>query len=215
MHQPLPHHPRSVLEPSLNTVSRKALVEGIRAVDSQLNGVCDRAGNDEVKRGILLMLFGGVPKTTMEGTSLRGDVNVCIVGDPSTAKSQFLKYVTQQVSSYCTDHPLNVGLEVLTRRSVSLNGNLNLCVYRHVEEFSPRAVYTSGKASSAAGLTAAVVRDEESHEFVIEAGALMLADNVSVRSHKGQRRTLSSVFAGIDSSVFVCLFFPFLGRVLH
>ena len=49
-----------------------------------------------------------------------------------------------------------------------------------MEEFSPRAVYTSGKASSAAGLTAAVVRDEESHEFVIEAGALMLADNVSV-----------------------------------
>ncbi|KAH0510073.1 DNA replication licensing factor MCM6 [Microtus ochrogaster] len=47
----------------------------------------------------------------------------------------------------------------------------------HVDEFSPRAVYTSGKASSAAGLTAAVVRDEESHEFVIEAGALMLADN--------------------------------------
>ncbi|KAK6483037.1 zygotic DNA replication licensing factor mcm6-B-like [Huso huso] len=95
-------------------------------------------GNDEVKRGIMLMLFGGVPKTTMEKTSLRGDINVCIVGDPSTAKSQFLK---------------------------------------HVEEFSPRAVYTSGKASSAAGLTAAVVRDEESHEFVIEAGALMLADN--------------------------------------
>lgn len=50
---------------------------------------------------------------------------------------------------------------------------------RQVEEFCPRAVYTSGKASSAAGLTAAVVRDEESHEFVIEAGALMLADNVS------------------------------------
>ena len=50
---------------------------------------------------------------------------------------------------------------------------------RQVEEFSPRAVYTSGKASSAAGLTAAVVKDEESHEFVIEAGALMLADNVS------------------------------------
>ncbi|CAB4000087.1 zygotic DNA replication licensing factor mcm6-B-like, partial [Paramuricea clavata] len=95
-------------------------------------------GNDEVKRGILLMLFGGVPKVTREGTTLRGDVNVCVVGDPSTAKSQFLK---------------------------------------QVEEFSPRAVYTSGKASSAAGLTAAVVKDEESHEFVIEAGALMLADN--------------------------------------
>lgn len=95
-------------------------------------------GNEEVKKGILLMLFGGVSKTTIEGTSLRGDINCCIVGDPSTAKSQFLKQVS---------------------------------------EFSPRAVYTSGKASSAAGLTAAVVRDEESSDFVIEAGALMLADN--------------------------------------
>ena len=54
--------------------------------------MCVAAGNDEVKRGVLLMLFGGVGKTTMEGTSLRGDINVCIVGDPSTAKSQFLKY---------------------------------------------------------------------------------------------------------------------------
>lgn len=53
--------------------------------------VCSGAGNDEVKRGVLLMLFGGVPKTTSEGTSLRGDINVCVVGDPSTAKSQFLK----------------------------------------------------------------------------------------------------------------------------
>lgn len=52
-----------------------------------------------------------------------------------------------------------------------------------MEEFSPRAVYTSGKASSAAGLTAAVVKDEESHEFVIEAGALMLADNVWCFKH--------------------------------
>lgn len=95
-------------------------------------------GNEEVKRGILLMLFGGVSKTTIEGTTLRGDINCCIVGDPSTAKSQFLKQVS---------------------------------------EFSPRAVYTSGKASSAAGLTAAVVKDEESSDFVIEAGALMLADN--------------------------------------
>lgn len=39
------------------------------------------------------MLFGGVAKTTMEGTTLRGDINCCIVGDPSTAKSQFLKQV--------------------------------------------------------------------------------------------------------------------------
>lgn len=39
------------------------------------------------------MLFGGVAKKTVEGTALRGDINCCIVGDPSTAKSQFLKQV--------------------------------------------------------------------------------------------------------------------------
>ena len=50
-------------------------------------------------------------------------------------------------------------------------------------------MYTSGKASSAAGLTAAVVKDEESHEFVIEAGALMLAENVrkTQREREGEK----------------------------
>ncbi|KAH7171499.1 MCM2/3/5 family-domain-containing protein [Dactylonectria macrodidyma] len=95
-------------------------------------------GHEVVKKGLLLQLMSGVHKTTPEGMQLRGDINICIVGDPSTSKSQFLKYV-------CS--------------------------------FAPRAVYTSGKASSAAGLTAAVVKDEETGEFTIEAGALMLADN--------------------------------------
>lgn len=49
--------------------------------------------------------------------------------------------------------------------------------YRYICSFLPRAVYTSGKASSAAGLTAAVVKDEETGDHTIEAGALMLADN--------------------------------------
>lgn len=44
-------------------------------------------------------------------------------------------------------------------------------------KFLPRAVYTSGKSSSAAGLTATVAKDQETGEFTIEAGALMLADN--------------------------------------
>lgn len=95
-------------------------------------------GHVDIKRGILLMLFGGVPKSAEDGTSLRGDLNICIVGDPSTAKSQFLKFVTKLL---------------------------------------PRTVYTSGKASTSAGLTASVSRDPETGEFGIEAGALMLADN--------------------------------------
>lgn len=95
-------------------------------------------GHQVIKKGLLLQLMSGVSKQTPEGMDLRGDINICIVGDPSTSKSQFLKYI-------CS--------------------------------FLPRSVYTSGKASSAAGLTAAVVKDEETGEFTIEAGALMLADN--------------------------------------
>ena len=95
-------------------------------------------GHEMVKKGLLLQLLGGVSKKTPEGMALRGDINICIVGDPSTSKSQFLKYIAS---------------------------------------FLPRAVYTSGKASSAAGLTAAVVKDEETGEHTIEAGALMLSDS--------------------------------------
>lgn len=61
--------------------------------DGGLTIVYNLVGNEEVKRGILLMLFGGVPKITLEKTNLRGDINICVVGDPSTAKSQFLKQV--------------------------------------------------------------------------------------------------------------------------
>jgi DNA replication licensing factor MCM6 len=48
-------------------------------------------GHEVVKKGLLLQLMGGVAKQTPEGMALRGDINVCIVGDPSTSKSQFLK----------------------------------------------------------------------------------------------------------------------------
>lgn len=48
-------------------------------------------GHEIVKKGLLLQLMGGVHKQTGEGMHLRGDINICIVGDPSTSKSQFLK----------------------------------------------------------------------------------------------------------------------------
>lgn len=92
-------------------------------------------GHANIKNAILLMLVGGCPKSN--DIKLRGDVNILLVGDPGTAKSQFLKQTATLL---------------------------------------PRCVYTSGKSSSAAGLTAAVVKDENG-EFTIDAGALMLSDN--------------------------------------
>lgn len=94
---------------------------------------------EDVKKGILLQMFGGTNKTFQKGGSpkYRGDINVLLCGDPSTSKSQLLKYV---------------------------------------HKIAPRGVYTSGKGSSATGLTAYVSRDPETRQLVLESGALVLSD---------------------------------------
>lgn len=94
---------------------------------------------DDVKKGILLQLFGGTNKSFEKGGSpkYRGDINVLLCGDPSTAKSKMLEYV---------------------------------------HKIAPRGVYTSGKGSSAVGLTAYVTRDPETRSLVLESGALVLSD---------------------------------------
>jgi len=92
----------------------------------------------DLKRAMACQLFGGSFKQLPESNHmrLRGDINVLLMGDPSTAKSQFLKFI---------------------------------------ERVAPVGVYTSGKGSSAAGLTASVVRDSRG-EFYLEGGAMVLAD---------------------------------------
>ncbi|PHH53221.1 DNA replication licensing factor mcm4 [Ceratocystis fimbriata CBS 114723] len=94
---------------------------------------------DDVKKGILLQLFGGTNKTFTKGGNprYRGDINILLCGDPSTSKSQMLGYV---------------------------------------HKIAPRGVYTSGKGSSAVGLTAYVTRDPETRQLVLESGALVLSD---------------------------------------
>jgi replicative DNA helicase Mcm len=93
-------------------------------------------GYEAIKESILYLLFGAVHKVLPDGVTIRGDVNVLLIGDPGTAKSQLLQYVAR---------------------------------------VAPRGLYTSGRGSTAAGLTAAVVR-EKSGGLVLEAGALVLAD---------------------------------------
>ncbi|KAK1939687.1 DNA replication licensing factor MCM4 [Babesia divergens] len=91
-------------------------------------------GRDDVKRGLLCQLFGA---SVDPSSRMRSQINVLLCGDPSTSKSQLLKYV----------HML-----------------------------APRGVYTSGKGSSQVGLTAYVRKDPETHEYVLESGAVVLSD---------------------------------------
>ncbi|WP_286879094.1 minichromosome maintenance protein MCM [Methanoculleus sp. UBA413] len=95
-------------------------------------------GTDDVKEAIALQLFGGIAKDMPDGSRLRGDIHVLLVGDPGIAKSQILRYVVK---------------------------------------LSPRGIYTSGKSSTSAGLTATAVKDEFGDgRWTLEAGALVLAD---------------------------------------
>ena len=95
-------------------------------------------GMQDVKTAISLVLFGGIAKNMPDGSSLRGDIHMLLVGDPGIAKSQVLRYVIK---------------------------------------LSPRGIYTSGKSSTSAGLTATAVKDEFGDgRWTLEAGALVLAD---------------------------------------
>lgn len=74
-----------------------------------------------------MQLFGGNALTLASGASFRGDINILLVGDPGTSKSQLLTYI---------------------------------------HKLSPRGIYTSGRGSSAVGLTAYVAKDPETGETV-------------------------------------------------
>ncbi|XP_076235043.1 disc proliferation abnormal [Calliopsis andreniformis] len=95
--------------------------------------------NNDVKKGIVLQLFGGTRKnSTIFGKHFRPDINILLCGDPGTSKSQLLQYVYNLV---------------------------------------PRSQFTSGKGSSAVGLTAYVTKDPETGQLLLQTGALGLADN--------------------------------------
>jgi replicative DNA helicase Mcm len=93
-------------------------------------------GHEVLKESILLLIVGSFSKKLQDGSNRRGDINVLLVGDPGTAKSEMLKF----------------GAKI-----------------------APRGLYTSGRGSTAAGLTAAVIRDK-SGIMMLEAGAVVLGD---------------------------------------
>ncbi|SJL00767.1 related to DNA replication licensing factor mcm7 [Armillaria ostoyae] len=52
-------------------------------------------GHEDVKKALLLLLVGGSTKETQDGLKIRGDLNVCLMGDPGVAKSQLLKFISK------------------------------------------------------------------------------------------------------------------------
>ncbi|EIN12045.1 MCM-domain-containing protein [Punctularia strigosozonata HHB-11173 SS5] len=76
-------------------------------------------GHEDIKTAIALSLFGGVPKDINRKLRIRGDINVLLLGDPGTAKSQFLKYVekTAHRSVFATGQGASaVGLTASVRK---------------------------------------------------------------------------------------------------
>lgn len=55
----------------------------------------------DIKKAITCLLFGGSKKVLPDGMRLRGDINVLLLGDPGTAKSQLLKFVEKVSKKLC------------------------------------------------------------------------------------------------------------------
>lgn len=122
----------------------KSLAKDDAIYDRLANSICPSIfGHIDVKKGVLLQLFGGTRKEAPGRHSdpklrhFRSDINILLCGDPGTSKSQILQYVYKLV---------------------------------------PRGQYTSGKGSSAVGLTAYVTRDVDTRQLVLQTGALVMCD---------------------------------------
>ena len=89
----------AVAAPNPQTTTKKTKkqqkIQGERIVKSIAPSIY---GHENIKTGIALALFGGVEKAPSHSHRLRGDINVLLLGDPGTAKSQFLKYVEKTAS---------------------------------------------------------------------------------------------------------------------
>lgn len=133
---------------------------------------------DDVKRGVLCMLFGGNSKRVRKGTAEK---------KRKEAERRLIEGNTN--SDDDTDREDDDDDDGVGADSAKLHkrGDINilLCgdpgtsksqLLSYVNKLSPRGVYTSGKGSSAVGLTASIVRDPETRELVLESGALVLSD---------------------------------------
>lgn len=135
-------------------------------------------GMEWEKSALALQQFGGVDKELPDGTRIRGDIHMLMMGDPGLAKSQLL---------------------------------------RSASRIAPRGVMATGKSTSAAGLTAAAVRDEFGEgRWSLEAGTLVLAsggiaciDEIDKMSEEDrsamheamEQQTISIAKAGINAQL--------------
>jgi len=134
---------------------------------------------DDVKKGVLCMLFGGNSRKVKKGTEARRK-------NRQRARQEMLDADMENdetdMEEEEDDDDNDDGVTKLNKRGdinillVGDPGTSKSQLLGYVHKLSPRGVYTSGKGSSAVGLTASVVRDPETRELVMESGALVLSD---------------------------------------
>lgn len=79
-----------------DTEGEELNVDTDKVYEKMVNSVAPEIfGHEDVKRSILLQLVSGLTKTFSDNVKIRGDINICLMGDPGVAKSQLLKWVTR------------------------------------------------------------------------------------------------------------------------
>jgi len=98
----------------------RALSRDPKIVDKIIGSIAPSIyGHQDIKTAIALSLFGGVSKQAEGKHDIRGDINILLLGDPGTAKSQFLKYIesTAHRAVFATGQGASaVGLTASVRR---------------------------------------------------------------------------------------------------
>jgi len=131
---------------------------------------------DDVKKGVLCMLFGGNSRKVKKGTEAKRR-------NRERARQEMLDAGMETDDTDMEDEDDDDDGETKLNKRGDINillvgdpGTSKSQLLGYVHKLSPRGVYTSGKGSSAVGLTASVVRDPETRELVMESGALVLSD---------------------------------------
>jgi len=161
---------------------------------------------DDVKRGVLCLLLGGSAGSSSSSSAGAGEADSSSSSSSSGAADSNRGRALEpweaeeepagdENDSVSAGHPNIAQLatandrkkrDKMVKTHKRCDINILLCgdpgtsksqLLSYVHKLTPRGIYTSGKGSSAVGLTASVVRDPETRDMVLESGALVLSDN--------------------------------------
>ncbi|NJE09609.1 helix-turn-helix domain-containing protein [Thermococcus sp. MAR1] len=200
-----------LLKSVTSSIKTNTNIDVVPGVGSLLRDLRTRTGLTQAQMGI--------PRSTYlhyeRGDRLPSREKLQVIADilnkhlPGSSQVDLLNFLSKsdifwdkiaEIEEYKPEHEWVYDLQVPEHHNFIANDIFvhNSQLLRYVANLAPRAIYTSGKSSSAAGLTAAAVRDEFTGSWVLEAGVLVLADGGFACLHPDSRVLVDGKYVRIE-----------------